>query len=148
MRSVCRALLLMSLVSFPVWAQNQNANAAPSAGEEIKSKEQEQNVAILNGDAATLDRMTADDYTFITLSSSMKTSRCMLCLRSHGKLQAHPIEHQLALADCPARRLEMVWMPTIEETLKRLATTFTVKDIMVPDADLTIAADDLAAIRV
>ena len=39
-------------------------------------------------------------------------------------------------------------MPTIEETLKRLATTFTVKDIMVPDADLTIAADDLAAIRV
>jgi len=42
----------------------------------------------------------------------------------------------------------MVWMPTIEETLKRLATTFTVKDIMVPDADLTIAADDLAAIRV
>jgi len=42
----------------------------------------------------------------------------------------------------------MVWMPTIEETLKRLATTFTVKDIMVPDADLKIAADDLAAIRV
>jgi len=39
-------------------------------------------------------------------------------------------------------------MPTIEETLKRLATTFTVKDIMVPDADLTIAVDDLAAIRV
>jgi hypothetical protein len=38
--------------------------------------------------------------------------------------------------------------PTIEETLKRLATTFTVKDIMVPDVDLTIAADDLAAIRV
>jgi hypothetical protein len=39
----------MSLVSFQVWAQNQNANAAPSAEEEIKSLEQERNVAILNG---------------------------------------------------------------------------------------------------
>jgi ketosteroid isomerase-like protein len=73
MRSVCRALLLMSLVFFQVWAQNQNANAAPSAEEEIKSLEQERNVAILNGDAAALDRMTADDYTFITLRGELRT---------------------------------------------------------------------------
>jgi hypothetical protein len=66
MRSVCSALLLMSLVSFHVWAQNEKAKAAPSAEEEIKSLEQERNIAILNGDAAALDRMTADDYTFIT----------------------------------------------------------------------------------
>ena len=73
MRSVCRALLLVSLVSFQVWAQNQNANAAASAEEEIKSQEQERNVAILNGDAAALDRMTADDYTFITLRGELRT---------------------------------------------------------------------------
>ena len=46
MRSVCRALLLMSLVSSHVWAQNQSANAARSAEEEIKSLEHERNVAI------------------------------------------------------------------------------------------------------
>ena len=70
MRSVCRALLLMSLVSLQTWAQN---NAAPSAEEEIRSLEQERNVAILNGDAAALDRMTADDYTFITLRGELRT---------------------------------------------------------------------------
>src|SRR3984957_7261035 len=70
MRSVCRALLLMSLVSLEAWAQN---NAAPSAEEEIRSLEQERNVAILNGDAAALDRMTADDYTFITLRGELRT---------------------------------------------------------------------------
>ncbi|HXO33920.1 MAG TPA: nuclear transport factor 2 family protein [Candidatus Acidoferrales bacterium] len=70
MRSVCRALLLMSLVSLQAWAQN---NAAPSAEEEIRSLEQERNVAILNGDAAALDRMTADDYTFITLRGELRT---------------------------------------------------------------------------
>ena len=73
MRSVCRALLLMSLVSFQVWAQNQHANAAPSAEQEIKSLERERNVAILNSDAAALDRMTADDYTFITLRGELRT---------------------------------------------------------------------------
>ena len=73
MRSVCRALLLMSLVSSHVWAQNQSANAARSAEEEIKSLEHERNVAILNGDAAALERMTADDYTFITLRGELRT---------------------------------------------------------------------------
>jgi ketosteroid isomerase-like protein len=73
MRSVGRALLLMSLVPLQVWAQNQNANATPSAEEEIKSLEQERNVAILNGGAAALDRMTADDYTFTTLRGELRT---------------------------------------------------------------------------
>ena len=63
----------MSLVSSYVWAQNQSANAALSPEEEIKSLEQERNRAILNGDAAALDRMTADDYTFITLRGEMRT---------------------------------------------------------------------------
>jgi hypothetical protein len=38
--------------------KNQSANAAPSA-EEIKSLEHERNVAMVNGDATELDRMTA-----------------------------------------------------------------------------------------
>jgi ketosteroid isomerase-like protein len=73
MRSVCRTLLLMSLVSSHGWAQNQRATADPSAEEEIKSLELERNAAILNGDAAALDRMTADDYTFITLRGELRT---------------------------------------------------------------------------
>jgi hypothetical protein len=63
----------MSLVSSQVWAQIQSATVAPSAEDQIKSLEQERNVAILNGDAAALDRMTADDYTFITLRGDLRT---------------------------------------------------------------------------
>lgn len=63
----------MSFVSCYLGAQNQNANPAPSAEEEIRSLENERNVAILNGDAAALDRMTADDYTFITLRGELRT---------------------------------------------------------------------------
>ena len=39
-------------------------------------------------------------------------------------------------------------MPTIEETLKRLAITFTAKDIMIPEAGLTCASDGTDAARV
>jgi ketosteroid isomerase-like protein len=73
MRSVWKALLLMSLVPFHLWAQKPSASAAPSEEEEIKSLEHERNVAILNGDAAALDRMTADDYSFITLRGELRT---------------------------------------------------------------------------
>jgi hypothetical protein len=38
-------------------------------------------------------------------------------------------------------------MPTIEDTLKRLATTFTVRDIMIPEAGLTCASDENEAAR-
>jgi ketosteroid isomerase-like protein len=41
--------------------------------EQIKSLEEERNRAILRGDAATLDRMTSDDYTFITLRGELRT---------------------------------------------------------------------------
>jgi ketosteroid isomerase-like protein len=44
-----------------------------SIEEQIKSIEEERNRAILSGDAATLDRMTADDYTFITLRGELRT---------------------------------------------------------------------------
>src|SRR5256885_2131985 len=39
-------------------------------------------------------------------------------------------------------------MPTIEETLKRLAITFTARDIMVPAAGLKCANDEMDAARV
>ena len=57
-------------------AQAENANAASSNNsvqEEIKRMEEERNQAILRGDVATLDRMTSDDYTFITLRGELRT---------------------------------------------------------------------------
>jgi hypothetical protein len=39
-------------------------------------------------------------------------------------------------------------MPTLEETLKRLAITFTVKDIMIPSAALVCAGDESEAAKV
>lgn len=51
----------------------QSANSAPSSEQEIRALEDERNRAILKGDAAALERMTADDYTFITLRGELRT---------------------------------------------------------------------------
>jgi ketosteroid isomerase-like protein len=40
---------------------------------EILALEEERNQAILRGDAEALDRMTSDDYTFVTLRGEMRT---------------------------------------------------------------------------
>jgi ketosteroid isomerase-like protein len=62
-----------------VWcltAQVKNADSAPKtagAREEILRLEEERNRAILSGDFATLDKMTSDDYTFITLRGELRT---------------------------------------------------------------------------
>ena len=53
-----------------------NFGGAPlptKAQAEILRLERERNDAILKGDAAALDRMTADDYTFITLRGELRT---------------------------------------------------------------------------
>jgi len=47
--------------------------AATGAEDEIKKLEEMRNQALLHGDVATLDRMTSDDYTFITLRGEMRT---------------------------------------------------------------------------
>jgi ketosteroid isomerase-like protein len=47
----------------------------PSAVETIQKLEEERNQAILHGDAAALERMTSDDYTFITLRGEMLTKK-------------------------------------------------------------------------
>lgn len=44
---------------------------AKSAVETIRQLEQERNGAILRGDFSALERMTADDYTFVTLRGEM-----------------------------------------------------------------------------
>ena len=47
--------------------------ASKSAVETIRLLEEERNQAILHGDAAALERMTSDDYTFVTLRGEMLT---------------------------------------------------------------------------
>ena len=54
------------------------STAATSAEDEIKSLEETRNQAILHGDVAVLDRMTSDDYTFITLRGEMRTNSDIL----------------------------------------------------------------------
>ena len=45
---------------------------------EIKSLEEARNQAVLHGDVAALDRMTSDDYTFITLRGELRTKSDVL----------------------------------------------------------------------
>lgn len=67
-------LVLAVMLSWCSTTQAQKANdSSLSAEEQIKSLEEERNRAILGGDAATLDRMTADDYTFITLRGELRS---------------------------------------------------------------------------
>ena len=54
-------------------AFGQNFAPASSTEQEIKTLEEERNRALLHGDAAALERMTSDDYTFITLRGELRT---------------------------------------------------------------------------
>ena len=49
-----------------------------SAEDEIKNLEEARNQAVQHGDVAELDRMTSDDYTFITLRGEMRTKSDIL----------------------------------------------------------------------
>jgi hypothetical protein len=49
------------------------AEANHIAQEEIKQIEHERNEALLKDDAATLDRMTSDEYTFINQRGELRT---------------------------------------------------------------------------
>jgi hypothetical protein len=46
--------------------------------EKIQALEEERNQAILRGDVATLDRMTSDDYTFVTIRGELRTKAQIL----------------------------------------------------------------------
>ena len=59
-------------------AQTRQPQSAPtiastSTEDEIKKLEEMRNRAVLHGDVAVLDRMTSDDYTFVTLKGEMRT---------------------------------------------------------------------------
>ena len=66
-------LIVLALLSFSTGASAQNPGNTSSAEKEIRALEEERNRAILNGDAAALERMTSDDYTFITLRGELRT---------------------------------------------------------------------------
>jgi len=48
-------------------------SSSDKSKEEIRALEAARNEAIVHGDAATLERMTSDDYTFITLRGELRT---------------------------------------------------------------------------
>ncbi len=55
-------------------ANHQGVSSTPAnAVDEIKVLEEARNQAVLRGDVAALDRMTSDDYTFITLRGELRT---------------------------------------------------------------------------
>ena len=74
MKSILIAAMSVYLFCLCLVAQNKDARGGVSSTEQqIKALEDERNRAILNGDASALDRMTAEDYTFITLRGELRT---------------------------------------------------------------------------
>ena len=73
MRVICLLVLAMCLPQPCVYVSAQDTNSALSSEQEIRTLEDERNRAILKGDAGALQRMTADDYTFITLRGELRT---------------------------------------------------------------------------
>ena len=53
-------------------------NGETNVERDIKRLEEARNQAVLDGDVATLDRMTSDDYTFITLRGELRTKSDIL----------------------------------------------------------------------
>jgi len=72
-------ILILTIMVHPGRASAQTRQAVGastdvnSAEDEIKTLEEMRNQAVLHGDVAALDRMTSDDYTFITLRGEMRT---------------------------------------------------------------------------
>ena len=62
-------IALLVLFAVVVFASAQDAKVQ----QEIKKLEEERNQAILKGDFAVIERMTSDDYTFVTLRGEMRT---------------------------------------------------------------------------
>ncbi len=54
-------------------AFGQGKRTTSSSEQEIRALEEQRNEAIVHGDAATLEKVTSDDYTFITLRGELRT---------------------------------------------------------------------------
>ena len=69
------ALSILGLTfAIGLWSANVSvASSSDKIREEIRALETARNEAIVHGDAAALERMTSDDYTFITLRGELRT---------------------------------------------------------------------------
>jgi ketosteroid isomerase-like protein len=73
------SLALVAELSAGLWGQNVSPNSMSSDPvEEIRALENARNVAIARGDVAALDKMTSDDYTFITMGGQLRTKADVL----------------------------------------------------------------------
>jgi ketosteroid isomerase-like protein len=72
-----RFLMVMLIAVLPhAAAQASDRSASPTSAaaiDEIKALEEARNQALLHGDVAALDKMTSDDYTFVTLRGEMRS---------------------------------------------------------------------------
>jgi uncharacterized protein (TIGR02246 family) len=73
-RPVLALIVLGFAFAIAVWSANVPAGSSPDeVKEEIRALENARNDAIVHGDAAALERMTSDDYTFITLRGELRS---------------------------------------------------------------------------
>jgi ketosteroid isomerase-like protein len=71
-------ILILSVIAYAHYAAAETSSDASVKNQtnverEIKSLEEARNQAVLHGDVTALDRMTSDDYTFITLKGELRT---------------------------------------------------------------------------
>ncbi len=77
-------ILILTVITYTNYTAAQTLQAAvasatqTNAEDEIKNLEEARNQAVLHGDVAALDRMTSDDFTFITLRGEMRTKSDIL----------------------------------------------------------------------
>jgi len=77
-------ILILIAVAYTNYASAQTpqigvaSTAQARSEDEIKNLEEARNQAVLHGDVAALNRMTSDDYTFITLKGEMRTKSDIL----------------------------------------------------------------------
>jgi ketosteroid isomerase-like protein len=66
-------VLILVVLVYPRYATAQTASSHKRDVDQILKLEELRNQAVLHGDVGALDRMTSDDYTFITLRGEMRT---------------------------------------------------------------------------
>ena len=77
-------ILILGMIAYGNYAAAQTSQtdvlpkSQTTVEREILSLEEARNQAVLHGDATALDRMTSDDYTFITLRGELRTKSDIL----------------------------------------------------------------------
>jgi len=66
-------VLILVVLVYPRYATAQTASSHKRDVDQILKLEELRNQAVLHGDVGALDRMTSDDYTFVTLRGEMRT---------------------------------------------------------------------------